>query len=56
MVLGIDSAFRERKREGGRGGEEGDMRVMWGGKGGNFMFLFWEKEREEEEGRRGEGG
>ena len=22
---------------------------MWGGKGGNFMLLFWEKEGEEEE-------
>ena len=26
------------------------MRGMWGGRGGSFMLLFWEKEREEEEG------
>ncbi len=38
----------EREKERGEGGrEEGDMRGMWGG---SFMILFWEKEREEEEG------
>ena len=51
-VLGIDSVFGERKRGRKEGKEEGDMGVMCGEKGENFMILFWEKEREEEE----EGG
>ena len=37
----------KERREGGR--EGGDMGVMCGEKGENFMILFWEKEREEEE-------
>ena len=47
----------EREKERGeRGREGGDMGVMCGEKGENFMILFWEKEREEEEeGRRGRG-
>ena len=38
--------FLEREKE---RREEGDMRVMWGGRRESFMILFWEKEREEEE-------
>ena len=48
-VPGGVSVFGERRRERKEEREGGDMGVMWGEKGGSFMRLFWEKEREEEE-------